>query len=108
MSSAFPTRTETRRRLGDAMARSRVLCVSSSRLLAVSSQARVTAARVRVDSVTRRASRIEATIDVGIQADNDVQAFVVTGHVDGHPAHASYENGLLRCSAEVAQRAQVV
>lgn len=104
MSATVAERAAVRRRLDDAMTRSRVLCSLSGRLLASSKATRVTAERSRVESVSRRADRDGSTID----ADGQVLSFVVDGFVDGQRAHARYADGQLWCSAEVAERAEVV
>jgi hypothetical protein len=63
----------------------------------------VSAERIRFESVSRRPLR-----DDEVPADGQLQSFVVNGFVDGFPAHARYLDGRLWCSAEVAQRAEVV
>jgi hypothetical protein len=110
MSSTAAERIATRQRWDDAMARSRRLCTCSFRLLAVSKQTRVLAKRTRGESSTRRAERDDARTDVGVEAEveSEVQSFVVNGFVDCRPAHAHYLKGRLVCSAEVAERAEVV
>jgi hypothetical protein len=118
MSSTVEERFETRRRWDDAMALSRRLCECSSLLVVSSKEARVTAERTRVVSVSRRAERDDAAAGGVVEAEpggvveaepgGDVQSFVVTGFVEDLPAHARYVEGRLWCSAEVAERAEVV
>jgi len=116
MSSTVAERLETRRRWDDAMALSRRLCECSSLLVVSSKEARVSAERTRVVSVSRRAERddaaaggvVEAELGGVVEPGGDVQSFVVTGFVDDLPAHARYVEGRLWCSAEVAERAEVV
>jgi hypothetical protein len=102
MSVPVAERAAVRRRLVDAIARSRVLCNRSGRLLASSRATRVTAEWSRVESVSRR------TASDDVLAEGQVLSFVVKGFVDGYPAHARYQEGQLWCSAEVAERAEVV
>ena len=98
------------------MALSRRLCECSSLLVVSSKEARVSAERTRVVSVSRRAERddaaaggvVEAELGGVVEPGGDVQSFVVTGFVDDLPAHARYVEGRLWCSAEVAERAEVV
>src|SRR5262245_3379365 len=105
MRATVAERAAVRRRLDDAMARSRVLCTRSGRLLAVSKETRVSAERTRDELVSRRIGRDDAPVD---PADGQVLSFVVNGFVDGQPAHARYVDGQLWCSAEVAEWAGVV
>ena len=116
MMSTVADRFETRRRWDDAMALSRRLCECSSLLVVSSKEARASAERTRVVSVSRRAERddaaaggvVEAELGGVVEPGGDVQSFVVTGFVDDLPAHARYVEGRLWCSAEVAERAEVV
>ena len=116
MGSTVADRFETRRRWDDAVALSRRLCECSSLLVVSSKEARVSAERTRVVSASRRAERddaaaggvVEAELGGVVEPGGDVQSFVVTGFVDDLPAHARYVEGRLWCSAEVAERAEVV
>jgi len=88
-----------------AMARSRVLCSHAGRLVASSRQARVSAARAKVTAVTLRGGSAKSIAE---DSEGEVQGFVVDGFVDGRPASARYSDGLLWCSFELAQLAEVV
>jgi hypothetical protein len=66
----------------------------------------VTAERSQVESASRRTPGDDVLVDE--PAAGQVLSFVVNGFVDGYPAHARYQEGRLWCSAELAERAEVV
>jgi hypothetical protein len=105
LNSTVSTQAEVRRRLDVAMARSRLLCSYAGRLMASSKQARVSAERARVTSITLRGA---GSPPIAEDVEGEVQGFAVDGFVDGRPASARYADGHLWCSAEVAQLADVV